>query len=127
MLTTFLNRISEKQESDQPPTKRSKYQADFKSEEPEIIKDVRNPCHQCDYFTDTANNLKQHIESKHEGARYPCDQCDYCATQAGNLKRHKESKHEGVRYPCDQCDYAATRASHLKRHKESKHEGVRPL
>ena len=105
MLTTFFYHISEKQEPDQPQTKRSKYQADFRSEEPGRFKGVRYPCDQCDYFTATANNLKQHIESKHEGVRYPCNQCDYMTTRAWNLKQHKESKHEGIRYPCDHCEY----------------------
>ena len=43
------------------------------------------------------------------------------ATTAQGLKRHKESKHEGITYPCDQCDLVATQAGSLKLHKKRKH------
>ena len=57
---------------------------------------MRYPCDTCEFAATTANDLKQHLESKHDGSRYPCDKCEYAATRAGNPKRHIESKHEGV-------------------------------
>ena len=53
--------------------------------------------------------------------RYPCDKFEYAATNLVNLKQQIESKHEGVRYPCDKCKYTTTTASNLKRHIVSKH------
>ena len=36
-------------------------------------------------------------------------QCNHKATKQSNLKEHIESVHEGVKYPCSQCDYKAIR------------------
>ena len=76
----------------------------------------------CEYAA-TSTGLRQHIESKHEGARYPCDKCEHAATTAGSLKRRIEIKHEGVSYPCDKCEYAATTTGSLKQHIDKKHKG----
>ena len=75
---------------------------------------MKYPCDKCKYLATTANSLKLHIKSKHEGVNFPCEKCEYVATQASNLKQHIETKHEGVRYPCDKCEYAATTANSLK-------------
>jgi len=56
---------------------------------------VRYPCSQCQHVATTANNLKKHVESKHEGVRYPCSHCEHAATNAYNLKKHVKSKHKG--------------------------------
>ena len=67
----------------------------------------------------TASNLKQQIESKHEGVRYPCDRCwEYAGTTTSSLKQHIKCKHERWRYPCDKCEYVATLASYLKQQGE---------
>ena len=34
-----------------------------------------------------------------------CNQCKFAAIHINDLKRHMEAKHEGIRYPCDQCEY----------------------
>ena len=46
-------------------------------------------------------------------------QCEYKATEKENLKEHVESKHQGVSLACDQCGYKAPQMSNLKRHVES--------
>ena len=64
-------------------------------------KDGKYQCQQCDYENSRSDNLRRHVETKHEGVRYPCDQCDYKATREDKLKRHKENRHENVRYLCN--------------------------
>ena len=49
--------------------------------------------------------------TKRSTAEFPCKEFEYVATTANSLKAHVESKHEGVRYPCSQCKYAATTAN----------------
>ena len=73
-------------------------------------------CENCDFQTNKAGNLRQHVESIHERIRYPCDQCQYKATVKKDLKKHVESIHLGVRYPCNHCDFLATYKGHLTRH-----------
>ena len=85
---------------------------------------IRYACDECEYVATRADNLKVHVENKHD-EKYPCSYCEYAATTASNLKIHAESKHEEVCYPCPKCKYAATTANNLKIHVESKHEGVR--
>ena len=63
-----------------------------------------------------------HIKSKHEGFRYDCEQCDYQSIYKKNLKEHIETKHDGInRYACKECDYQSSRQDSLKKHIETKH------
>ena len=80
-------------------------------------------CTLCDKTLRTANGLKLHVESKHDGKKYPCKQCNYSATNSSVLLKHVRSIHEGLKYPCDHCDYKATRNDHLKTHIKAKHIG----
>ena len=54
--------------------------------------------------------------------KFDCDKCDYQATFKINLKEHIESKHQGIKYDCDKCDNQATLKRNLKEHTESKHQ-----
>ena len=53
--------------------------------------------------------------------KYACNQCDYQVAKQDNLKIHIQSKHEGVKYACNQCDYQATRQDNLKMHVKRVH------
>ena len=80
-------------------------------------------CSLCDKMLRTAEGLKYHIESKHNGKKYPCKQCDNIASSKSSLSRHVKSIHEGLRYLCNQCDFQATRPIYLRNHTKSKHMG----
>ena len=82
-------------------------------------------CDQCDVFVKNEQNLKRHIQNKHEGIKYSCDQCDYKATQSTDIKRHKQYKHEGIKIACEECEYQATTTGSLKLHVDAKHRGIK--
>ena len=42
--------------------------------------------------------LKWHVDPYHEGGCFICDQCSYMVTRKGELKQHVESHHDGVYY-----------------------------
>ena len=73
-------------------------------------------CSLCDKKLTTAEGLKYHIQSKHNGKKYPCKQCDNVASSLSSLSRHVKSIHEGLRYLCNQCDFQATRPIYLRNH-----------
>ena len=50
------------------------------------------------------NNLKRHVEAKHEGIHYLCDQCDDKITRKLKLNTHTEAKHKGILNSCDHRD-----------------------
>ena len=89
--------------------------------QPEGIKYV---CNQCNYQAKSHVQLRNHINSKHEGTKK--DVCNLCGFQASfeTIRRHKEFEHLGVKYVCDLCDYQAKRKDTLLEHMNSKHEGV---
>ena len=82
-------------------------------------------CDQCDYKTTQKCNLRNHLESIHEGTEYACKQCNFRCNFLGNLKKHVQNKHEDHRYFCTQCEYQAKNQGTLKRHVQSVHEGVK--
>ena len=67
-------------------------------------------CDICEHVATTARNLRNHIESKHEGVRHLCHKCEYTATRLGDLQNHIKIKHEELRYPCGKCEYTASTA-----------------
>ena len=42
-------------------------------------------------------DLRRHIQSKHEGLRYACNQCEYQASYNSDLRKHIQSQHGGMR------------------------------
>ena len=73
------------------------------------------------------NNVKKHIQSKHEDGKYLCKQFYHKATTANYLKYHIESKHLGLKYSCHQFDLLATKAGYLNLEVlvKSEHEGIK--
>ena len=71
-------------------------------------------------------NLKQYIQSVHDGVCYSCTQCDYKSKSKTTLKEHVNSVHVviSVYYNCDQCDYKAKIRRDPKLHAESVHDGI---
>ena len=53
--------------------------------------------------------------------RYPCPNYEFTASRAEDLKIHVESKHEEVRYPCPKCEFASTSRQGLMKHQINKH------
>ena len=66
--------------------------------------------------------LKYHIESKHDGIYYNCNECGYTSSFKGNLKTHIKTKHEGTCYSCKQCGYISNHTLNLERHIVLKHD-----
>merc|ERR1712131_411478 len=50
-------------------------------------------CSLCDKTLTTAEGLKYHIESKHNGKKYPCKQCDNIASSLSSHSRHVKNIH----------------------------------
>ena len=108
-------------------------QCDFKASRKDNLKvhvqnkheGIKYPCQQCDYQANSSSNLQAHVKSKHEGIKYLCQQCDYQGSSSSNLQVHVKSKHEGIKYPCQQCDYQATTSFNLQVHVKFKHEGIK--
>ena len=47
-----------------------------------------NKCNQCDYASNHAGNLRDHLKT-HSGEKpHKCNQCKYASSQATNLRRH---------------------------------------
>ena len=55
-------------------------------------------CTICDFVTANNYNLKNHIETVHEGIKpFKCKICDYKTAHKPSLKVHTESVHEGIK------------------------------
>ena len=88
----------------------------------------RHKCGQCEKSYMGSWNLKQHIQSVHEGLKggHQCEICDMSFFRPFLLKSHIKIVHEGVKnHKCDQCDYVAGSLGNLKRHIVSVHEGLK--
>ena len=81
-------------------------------------------CEYCSKKFLTRGNLRQHIQSKHQGVKFDCNQCDQQFSQHGHLKRHIKSKHEGVIYSCSQCGHQCNREDNLRKHYQSSHNNI---
>ena len=82
-------------------------------------------CPQCDYTSHSMQNLKTHIETKHEGKRYYCDKCKFSAPYISGLRRHVKRVHEGVTYKCEFCEHKASTKFGLRIHRDAKHFGIK--
>ena len=82
-------------------------------------------CHICNFKTASNQNLKIHIEAKHEKIRnFSCPHCDlkfYAkASMAGHIRAyHSDEK----RYKCEPCGLAFSLATKLNVHLRVVHEG----
>ena len=83
-------------------------------------------CQQCDYSCKKSQQLKIHIEAKHEGKRYNCPQCDKEYQYLYDLKKHINSDHEGYRINnCPYCEKEYEYSNDLKKHIKADHEEYR--
>ena len=85
----------------------------------------KHTCPHCSFSSHSMQNVKTHIEVKHEGKRYYCEKCDYSAPYISGLKRHVKRVHEGITYKCDFCEHRASTTFNLKVHVEAKHFGIK--
>ena len=69
-----------------------------------LLRDTLNPyikvkhCQYCEYKATTMCDLKNHIQSIHEGKTNQCQYCEQKFTQKGYLKMHMQSIHEGKKH-----------------------------
>ena len=94
--------------------------------------DLMHECSLCDSKYSWKQQLRNHIESIHEGKhkigngkRKKCTQCDFSAANNATLRVHTENFHEGKRYYCNQCDFNVAHSMNLTSHIQIVHEGIR--
>ena len=90
-----------------------------------IHQGIRYLCDQCDFITPNKAFLNEHKDVKHKGILLKCDQCDFSATSSGKLYHHIKKNHGNFRLPCDQCEFTAGSLGEVTRHKKIKHEGIK--
>ena len=74
---------------------------------------VENKFHTSDVYVDkTSDGL------------FPCDQCSYQANRKQNVQQHIQTKHQGARYICGSCEKDFSKPSHLSRHKKNVHSNI---
>ena len=61
-------------------------------------------CDQCSYQTSYYDNLKRHVQAKHQEYQYQCQECEYKSGTQGTMKLHVEAKHQGISFVCHQCN-----------------------
>ena len=75
-----------------------------------------NKCHQCDYSSSHAGDLRKHLKTHSGEKSNKCNQCDFASSQAGHLRTHLKM-HSGEKpNKCNQCDYASSQARNLGTH-----------
>jgi len=72
-------------------------------------------CTMCDFSSVWSDNLKRHIESKHESSQYMCNICFYIGPNQRSFKHHMK-RHEGKVFNCDNCDYSSPTHAQLYAH-----------
>lgn len=76
-----------------------------------------NICDICDVKFQTAKELKDHNEQKHNIIQYQCNICDKLFRQSRNLQYHMMSHSGDKPFQCELCGHKFTRADHLARHR----------
>ncbi len=82
-------------------------------------------CAFCDFDGNSVGDLKDHVNSEHEGNFNNCTECEFKAWAHSVLRRHINIKHCNMKaFGCKHCDYTsmskATLMSHIvKKHKKS--------
>jgi len=91
------------------------------------IKPERLQCHVCEKTLCSANALKVHIESVHEGIkRFSCNMCTTSFVYEAYLKHHIQVVHEGYKPPeatCPDCGKQFKFISNMTRHRRITHRG----
>lgn len=80
----------------------------------------RYPCEQCDYTTNTIQNLKRHMIRHQDVYKYTCATCGQQFKCSGSLKMHQYT-HKENNFECEQCHKKFSRPQNLKIHIEAIH------
>ena len=80
-------------------------------------------CQGCNNSFPSANHLKIHINSVHNGIKdYKCVLCERSFSLAGDLKKHNNAVHNGQKdHKCDSCGKAFSQGGHLNTHINAVH------
>lgn len=119
---------------------------------PEIHKNERFQCEQCDYVTNTVCNLKRHMIRHQDVYKYTCAtcgqqfkcssslavhqythqennfECEYCKkkfSRPQNLKIHIDAVHLQKRHTCPTCNEEFSSLNCVKKHIKIQHDGIR--
>lgn len=101
-------------------------QPDSNIERPKSVKtnyeDKTKLCENCGYSTDTAANMRAHVESQHTRKYCPMEGCDFTSLSHADLTRHIicSADHRVV---CSLCNYVPGRGRTLDDHKCEDHLG----
>ena len=82
-------------------------------------------CHICFYKASSNQNLKKHIEAKHEKVKnFECPQCDHKFYAKATMVRHIQTYHSETKpYTCEQCGKSFKIVNKLNIHIRLVHEG----
>ena len=86
-----------------------------------VHRGIFHQCRECDYKSNSNQNLKTHFKSKHLGIKYDCSHCLAKFSTTFGLKLHVQTIHDGIRFDCNKCDYKFTQKQLLKNHIRLKH------
>lgn len=82
-----------------------------------LVSKVVNVCNICESKFQTAKELKDHCQQKHNIIQYQCNICDKLFKQARNLQYHIMGHSGDKPFQCKLCGHKFTRADHLARHR----------
>ena len=78
---------------------------------------IKLPCNFCEFKASYESSIRNHIRYVHEGVRrVQCPHCGKQFVRDRNLKEHIQSFHEGRKYKCQFCEYHATQKRNLLVH-----------
>ncbi|KYB25956.1 RE1-silencing transcription factor-like Protein [Tribolium castaneum] len=79
-------------------------------------------CNQCDFKTETKEQLRQHVIIKHTQLGklnwYVCQHCEFVCPQEADMAKHTKGAHENK---CTECGEVFITEPHLLRHRAHKH------
>lgn len=76
-----------------------------------------NVCNTCDSKFQTAKELKEHYQQKHNITQHQCHICDKLFKQARNLQYHVMGHSGNKPFQCELCGHKFARADHFARHR----------
>jgi len=84
---------------------------------------IFSQCTHCEYKSNSAIRLKEHIDSIHLGIPAKCKECDFTAKSKIKVYKHTLVVHRGKQKDviCDKCDYKCLLKSDLKKHSQNVH------
>lgn len=90
----------------------------------DLLAEDKMICDECAYQTVTRDNLKEHIQNKHNDQPkqiLACDDCSKCYSKMNSLAAHIESAHLRDAYDCEQCGGRFDSKIQLKKHEHDRH------